>query len=342
LERRFSATPPAGHQTGGVHQEDGLKAHRIRIHQQGPASVMRYERVEVGAPGPGQVRLRHEAIGVNFIDTMFRDGTFAVALPYTPGSEGAGVVEAVGRGVGDFKIGDRVCYFYAQGAYSTARLIEANRLIRLPDDIDAIEAASFVAKGLTAWMAVRRLYRLRSDETVLIQGASGGVGALIARWARALGATVIAATGSPAKLAQVAQGADHVVLIDDPQFARRIRQIAPDGVDIVYDLVGGAAVAASVASLRDGGCVLTIGATSSRPAADPDTLADRGLQVVGDSTPQQVDGVTLAVASQELFEAYRKGVFGQIEVTRYRLAAAVQVHEDLAGRRVAGSAVLVP
>lgn len=155
----------------------------VRFYQYGPPSVLKVEEELVGSPGSGQVRLRHEAMGVNFVDTMFRDGTFAVPLPCVPGVEGAGVVEALGAGVTSLAVGDRVGYFYAPGSYASVRLINADALIRLPDDISTEQAATILAKGLTAWMGIRALYQLKAGERVLVQGASGGVGSIVSRWA---------------------------------------------------------------------------------------------------------------------------------------------------------------
>jgi NADPH2:quinone reductase len=158
----------------------------IRVYQYGPPAVLKVEEEPGGNPGQGQVRLRHEAIGVNFVDTMFREGTFTLPLPFVPGVEGAGVVEALGPGVSNLTIGDRVGCFFAPGSYASVRIISAEALIKLPDDISTEQAATILAKGLTAWMGIRAIYQLKAGEKVLVQGASGGVGLLVSRWAKAL------------------------------------------------------------------------------------------------------------------------------------------------------------
>lgn len=314
----------------------------IRVHNYGPPSAMQVEEEHLGVLAAGQVRLRQEAIGVNFVDTAFRDGTFGVPLPFVPGVEAAGVVEAVGPGVTGFAAGDRAAYFFAPGGYAAQRVIDASSLIKLPDDISTEQAAAVMAKGLTAWMGLRALHQLKAGETVLVQGASGGVGSLISRWARALGATVIGTAGSAEKLEEITSAVDHALRSDDTDLAAKVRALAPNGVDVVYEFVGRATFAASVAAVRDGGAILTIGAASGQPSIDQALLAARGIRVAGGGMPQFVKGSAVATATGELFDAYRKGVFGDIEVARYPLAEAARAHEDIAARRRAGLPILVP
>ncbi|MDB6124283.1 MAG: quinone oxidoreductase [Pedosphaera sp.] len=314
----------------------------VRFYQYGPPSVLKVEDEIVGTPGPGQVRLRHEAIGVNFVDTMFRDGTFTVPLPFVPGIEGAGIVEALGPDVTGLAVGDRVGYFFAPGSYASVRLINADALIRLPDDISSERTAAILAKGLTAWMGVRALYPLKAGEKVLVQGASGGVGSLVSLWAKALGATVIGTAGSAAKLDRVAHAIDHVFLSNDPDLPSKVRAIAPDGVDVVYELVGQATFASSLASVRNGGTIVTIGAASGEPNIDKEILAVRNIHATGGGMPQYVKGPAVATATAELFDALRKGILGEIKVTRYPLTDAARAHEDIAARRRSGSPILVP
>src|SRR5688500_13588142 len=176
----------------------------------------------IGQPGPGQVHLRHQAIGVNFVDTLFRSGAFKAPLPLAMGVEGAGVVVAVGEGVTHLQPGDRAAYFFAFGAYAQERLIDADALVKLPDVVSSELAAATFTKGLTAWMMLFGAHRLQAGETVLVHAAAGGVGSMVARWAKALGATVIASVGSKAKLDAVrAAGIEHVLLADDPRLAER-------------------------------------------------------------------------------------------------------------------------
>lgn len=314
----------------------------IRFHQYGAPDVLQVEDDDVGAPGPGQVRLRHQAIGVNFIDTAFRQGIFPVPLPAVPGVEGAGVIEAVGPGVVGIAAGDRVGYFLAPGSYASVRLINADALIRLPDDLSTEQVVTVLTKGLTAWAGLNGFHPLKAGQTVLVQGASSSVGLLISRWARALGATVIGTAGSEDKRARLAGSLDHALLSNDPDLGARIRKLAPDGVDVVYEFVGKTTFAASVAAVRDGGTIVTIGAASGQPVIDQAALASRKVKVVGGPMAQHVNGPAIATATAAVFNAYREGVFGELEVTRYPLSQAAAAHEDIAARRKLGTAILVP
>ncbi|GGY30600.1 zinc-binding dehydrogenase [Pseudoduganella albidiflava] len=320
--------------------------HQIIARETGNPSVMQYEAAaDIGNPGPGQVRLRHEAIGVNFVDTLFRSGAFKMPLPLAMGVEGAGVVVQVGEGVTNVQPGDRVAYFFAFGAYSTERLIDAQQLVRLPKEVSAESAAATFTKGLTAWMMLFGAHQLRAGETVLVHGAAGGVGSRVARWARALGATVIATAGSAAKAATVqAHGAHHVLLSDDPALASKVRELTGGrGVDVVYELVGKDTFAQSVEALRDGGHLVHVGNASGSPVVDKATLAARGIRYIQPSTGQYVgERASLERASATLFAAMRDGVFGEVTATRYPLADAVRAHEDIAARRLSGAAILVP
>lgn len=314
----------------------------IRFYEYGDPSVLKLEDERVGDPAPGQVRLRHEAIGVNFVDTAFRDGTFKAPLPAVAGVEGAGIVDAVGPGVSGIAVGDRVGYFFAPGSYAEVRLVDAGVLIKLPEDISSEQSAGILAKGLTAWMAVNALHKLRAGETVLVQTASGGVGTFVAHWARALGATVIGTVASQARLKQVRQHLEHALMFDDPDFAAKVRTIAPNGVDVVYEFVGQATFASSIAAVRDGGKIVTIGAASGQPAIDHEKLAERRIQVTGGGTPQHVNGPTLSSASAELFDLVRNGILGKIELERYPLGDAARAHRDIAARRRSGLPILIP
>jgi NADPH2:quinone reductase len=314
----------------------------IRFYRYGDPSVLTVEDEQIGDPGRGQVTLWHEAIGVNFVDTAFRDGTFKIPLPAVPGIEGAGIVKAVGSGVSGFTVGDRVAYFYAPGSYAAVRLVEAAALVNLPEDISSELSAAVLAKGLTAWMAVHALHKLRAGETVLVQTASGGVGRLVAHWAKALGATVIGTAASPSRLAQVAQNVEHAFQFDDPDFLAKLKAIAPHGVDVVYEFVGQATFTGSVAAVRDGGSILTIGAASGQPRINQDEMTRRGIRVAGGGTPQYVKGATLGIAAAELFDLVRNGILGEVEINRYPLTEAARAHADVAARRRAGSPVLIP
>lgn len=313
----------------------------IRMHRTGDPSVLVPEEEVVGAPGRGQVKLRQEAIGVNYIDTMFRSGAFGADLPFVTGVEAAGVITQAGANTDGFAVGDRVAYFFAPGAYAAERIIDIAPLVHLPDDVPSEIAAGLLTKGVTAWLAVRKLHEVRPGDRVLVQGATGGVGSLVVRWAKALGATVVA-VGSSSKLARISADADHVLGSDQANLADRIRAVAPQGVDVVYEFVGKATFAASVQSVRDGGAIFTIGAASGPPDVDQQILAARGLKVGHASAAAIVKDAMLAQAATEVFDQWRDGIFGEIELQRYRLADAAQAHADYIARKIGPNPILVP
>ncbi|PTQ07868.1 hypothetical protein CLG96_17195 [Sphingomonas oleivorans] len=313
----------------------------IRMYKAGDPSVLVTEEEEVGHPGAGQVKLRHEAIGVNFVDTMFRSGAFGAPLPFVTGVEAAGIVTELGPGVRQFEVGDRVAYFFAPGAYAAERVIDVAPLIRIPDDIATDIAAGFLTKGVTAWLAVRHLHMVKPGDTVLVQGATGGVGSLVTRWAKALGATVIA-VGSAAKLGGIAHEVDHALASDEPNLGLRIRAVTPQGVDVVYEFVGKATFPASVKAVRDGGEIFTIGAASGSPEIDQAELSARSVTVAHASAAATVKGAMLQQASTELFDRWREGIFGEIELHRYRLVDVAQAHRDIASRSIGPNPILVP
>lgn len=313
----------------------------IRMYKAGDPSVLVAEEEEVGHPGASQVKLRHEAIGLNFIDTMFRSGAFAAPLPFVSGVEAAGMITEVGPGVSQFSVGDRVAYFFAPGAYAAERLIDEAPLVRLPDDMGVDVAAGLLTKGITAWLAVRHLHKVKPGDTVLVQGATGGVGSLVARWAKALGATVIA-VGSAAKLGGIAHEVDYALASDEPDLGLRIRTVAPRGVDVVYEFVGKATFPASLKAMRDGGQIFTIGAASGSPEIDQAQLNVRSITVAHASAASTVKGAMLTQASNELFDRWREGIFGDIELHRYRLIDVAQAHRDIASRAIGPNPVLIP
>lgn len=317
---------------------------RIRIHEQGAPAVLRQETFTLAPPTAGEALIRHQAIGVNFVDTLFRDGTFKVPLPFDMGVEAAGVVEALGPGVAHLKVGDRVGYFFAPGAYADRRVIAASALIKLPSDISSEQAAGLLAKGLTAWALVKQAHAVRPGETVVVHGASGGVGALLGHWAKSLGARVIATVGSAGK-AHVVEGwgVGDVLRYDEPGLAERIKAVnGGAGVDVVYDLVGQRTLSASINALRPGGDLVHAGNASGGAVADVELLAARGIRYLQPSTPQYVNALNQDVAAAELFERFREGELGALALTRYRLEEAVLAHEAIAQRRHVGSVLLVP
>ena len=312
----------------------------IRFHQYGSPDVFKVEDDHVGPPGPGQVRLRQEAIGVNFIDTAFRTGSFPMPLPGVTGVEGAGVVDEVGPGVEDIKKGDRMAYFLSPGSYAEVRLVNVADLIRSPADLSSAQIATILTKGLTAWAALNGFHRLAAGDKVLVQGATSNVGQLVSRWAKSLGAVVIG-TGSSSKKDSIADSLDFFVPSDQPDLAARVRRIAPEGVDVVYEFVGKATFAASMAAVRDGGKIVTIGAGSGAPVIDEAELKKRNVRIVGGPLAQFVQG-SVVKATSAVFDAYRKGVFGDFKATTYLLAQAAAAHEDIGARRKSGPMILVP
>ncbi|QEL66138.1 NADPH-quinone reductase [Oryzomicrobium terrae] len=322
--------------------------HAIRFHQTGGPEVLQWEAVDVGAPGPGQVRLRHHACGLNYIDTYHRTGLYPVPLPSGIGLEGAGVVEAVGEGVQHLKIGDRVAYAGGPlGGYSEVRLIPADRLVRLPDAISFETGAAMMLQGLTTAYLLRRTYRVQPGDNVLIHAAAGGVGLIACQWAKALGATVIGTTSSEEKAALArAHGADHVILYTKEAVAPKVRELTGgEGVAVAYDGVGKDTFWASLDSLRPLGMMVSFGnASGAVPAFEALELTNRGSLFftrpkLADYTGKRADLEALAT---ELFDVVLSGKV-KIEVKQtYALKHAAQAHRDLEARKTVGSTVLIP
>jgi NADPH2:quinone reductase len=313
----------------------------VKYSQWGGPSVLRLEEENVRAPSTGEVLVKQDAIGVNFVDTMFRDGTFKVGLPAVAGVEGAGVVEAIGKGVTRFAAGDRVAYFFVPGSYAASRVVKEEVLVKLPADVSTETAAAFLTKGLTAWMAMNAMAKPSGSDLVLVQGATGGVGNLLARWLRSRGFKVIG-TGSRHKLAELEQVVDHAFAYETFGLDEYIRALAPRGVDIAYELVGAATFTSTVGAIRDGGTIAVIGAASGGPVIDETELNQRRVRLVRGSTSQHVTNDNLQYAADELFEAWRNGVFGAINARKYPLSEAQQAHADILERRHGGPMVLVP
>lgn len=314
----------------------------ILIRELGDASVLRYETRAIPALGPHDVLVRQEAIGVNFIDTMVRSGRYPAALPTVLGFEAAGVVEALGSDHLPFALGDRVGYFFAPNAYADYNVVDASALVALPDDITTTQAAAFLTKGMTAWMGLRALHSLKAGESILVQGASGNVGAMVMRWARHLGATVIGVAGSEQKLSAVAKVAALALVSSDAHFMDKVRALQPHGVDVVYDFVGGATFPSSLAAVRNGGKILTIGAAAGEPWINQDEVAARSIQVRGGGTPQYVTPANQSAVAAELFAAIRHGIFDDIDLSTHLLKDARVVHDMIDARLLLGIPVLLP
>ena len=318
-------------------------AHRIRIHQTGGPEVLQYEDFDVGEPGPGQVRLVQEAAGINFVDTQFRDGVYPATLPLTLGVEGAGIIDAVGSGVADLQVGDHVGYWLAFGSYAEMRLIEADKLVKLPGGMSSEQAAATFTKGLSAWAMVKRAHVVKPGETVLVHAASGAVGSLCASWAQALGADVIATVGSPHKAAWLRKrGLDKVLDPSDSEFVATVMTMTDGrGVDVVYELVGAATFEKSLAALRPGGDLVHFGNASGPPRVDAAALAVRSIVYTKPNTVDFVNSrAVLREASDDLWSAFENRILAPLPVNRYALREARRAHEDIKARRVVGSMVL--
>jgi len=318
----------------------------VTFHETGGPEVLRVEPAEVGDPGPGEVRLRHEAVGLNFADTYFRTGLYPAPLPAGIGVEAAGVVEAVGSGVAGLDEGDRVAYTGSPlGAYSTARLVPADCLIRLPEGIDAEIAAASTMRGLTAAYLLRRIAPgLTSGDTVLLHAAAGGVGQIVSQWARLLGLTVIGTVSSDAK-ADVAKayGCAHTIVYPREDVADRVREITDGvGVPVVYDSIGATTYAGSLASLRRRGLLVCFGTASGPvPPIDAMQLAVAGSVFV--TRPALADYIADPAERSALAgELHDHLLAGRIRVDvnqRYALDDAVQAHRELESGRTTGSSV---
>ena len=319
----------------------------IRYHQQGGPEVLQYEDLAVGEPGPGQVRIRHTAIGVNFVDTYQRSGLYPMQLPQVAGNEGAGVVEAVGPNVSELKKGDRVAYTGLPGSYCESRVVPADRMVKLPQGISDEQAASMMLKGLTVHYLIHSTYPVKKGETVLWHAAAGGVGLIACQWLKALGVTIIATAGSDDKTALAkAHGATHVINYRKEKFVERVKALTDGkGVPVVYDGVGKDTWEGSLDCLRPRGYLVSFGnASGAVTSFNPGMLAGKGSlfltrPTLGHHIATRAELVERATA---LFDIVKSGKV-KIETTaRYKLADAQTAHRDLEGRKTTGSVVLIP
>ncbi|MDT8443492.1 MAG: quinone oxidoreductase [Desulfuromonadales bacterium] len=321
----------------------------IRLYETGGPEVMRWEEVEIGKPGPGEVHLRQTAVGLNFIDIYHRTGLYPLGeLPATPGMEAAGVVVATGEGVEDVSQGDRVAYAgLPPGAYAEQRLIPAHRLVRLPDAISDQQAAGMMLQGMTAQYLLRRTYRIKKGDTILFHAAAGGVGLIACQWARHLGATVIGTVGSPEKAALAkAHGCDYPLLYREEDWVSRVKEITDGkGVSVVYDSVGRDTFMKSLDCLRPLGMLVSFGQASGPVTAfDPGILAAKGSLFLTRPTlmTYTAERDDLLTSAAELFEVVQSGAV-KIEVNQtYPLCEVAQAHKDLEARKTKGSTVLIP
>jgi NADPH2:quinone reductase len=325
-----------------------MKTKAIRIHEYGGPEVLHYEEVEIPEPGEGEVRVRHTAIGLNFIDTYHRIGLYPLPLPTGLGSEAAGVVEAVGAGVTEVETGDRVVYTGRPAdSYSEARNFPASQLVPIPGDLSDEVAAAVLLKGLTAWYLLRRSYAVQPGDPILLHAAAGGVGSIASQWANHLGAMVIGVVSTDAKAElALSQGCHHIIMADNDDIAAAVRELTGgEGVAAVYDSVGKDTFVSSLDSLRPHGVMVTFGNASGPvdPFAPAMLAARHSLYVTRPILFDFIDTrERLLAASDELFTVIANGV-AKISVNQhYALKDAAQAHRDLEARKTTGSTVLLP
>jgi NADPH2:quinone reductase len=321
----------------------------VRVHKHGGPEVLTFEQIEVGQPGPGQIKVRNHACGVNYIDTYFRMGMYPspVGLPFVSGNEGAGEVIAVGPGVTDIKVGDRVGYVTALGGYSQERLMPADRAVKLPDSITYEQAAAMMLKGMTAQYLLRRTYKVEKGSTILVHAAAGGVGVILCQWGAALGATVIGTVGSEdkAKIAK-ANGAHHTILYRNEDFAAKVKEITGGKLcDVVYDGIGKSTFPASLDCIRPLGMFASFGSASGPiEAFNINILQTKGSLFATRPT------LNTYVAKREDLLATAKDLFdmvtsGKVKIPvnqKYPLKDAAKAHQDLESRGTTGSSILIP
>ncbi|GGU51554.1 quinone oxidoreductase [Pseudomonas laurentiana] len=321
----------------------------VRFYETGGPEVLRYEDAEVGEPGPGHVRLRQVAVGLNYADTYFRNGTYPIPMPNGMGVEAAGVVQAVGEGVTNVAVGDRVTYtgfLNTLGAYCTDRLIGAAALIKLPETIAFETAAAMTMRGLTSAYLMRRLYDFKPGDTILLHAAAGGVGLIVSQWARLLGINVIGTVSTEAK-AEVAKahGCTHTINYSHEDVAKRVRELTDGlGVNVVFDSVGKNTFMASLDALKRRGLMVCVGTASGTiPPFDPQILAMKGsLHLTRPALADYIaDPAEKADLAGELFDHVSSGRI-KIEINQhYALHDAVQAHRDLEARKTTGSSIFV-
>jgi len=319
--------------------------HAIQIHQTGGPDVLQWEEVDVADPGPGQVRLRQEAAGLNYIDVYHRTGLYPQPLPFIPGVEGAGIVDAIGEGVTSLRPGDRVAYAGPIGGYAEQRLIDAERLVKLPDSISAEQAAAMMLQGMTAHMLLRSVHRVVPGETILIHAAAGGVGLIVCQWAKALGATVIGTVGSDekAELAR-AHGCDHPIVYTRQDFVTEVARIT-DGakLPVVYDSIGRDTFMQSLDCLAPRGMMVSFGnASGPVDPFPPGMLAQKGSLFLTRPTLYHYIAARseLETAARDLFDEVENGTV-KIEINqRFALKDAAEAHRSLEARTTTGSTIL--
>ena len=322
--------------------------HAIRVHEYGGPDVLKWEEVKVGEPGPGEVRIKQTAIGLNFIDIYLRTGLYPQpSFPFIPGMEGAGIVTAVGEGVRDLKVGRRVAYAGPAGAYAEERLIAADRVVKIPSEVSDETAAAIMLKGMTAQYLLRRTYKVERDTTLLLHAAAGGVGLIACQWAHSLGATVIGTVGSAGKaLIARAHGCDHVINIREEDLVAKVKDYTKGkGVDVVYDSIGKETFPASLDCLKPLGTWVSFGQSSGPvPEFKITLLSQKGSLFatrpsLNDYTRSRKD---LVATANDLFEVIGESKVKIAVNQTYPLVEAARAHHDLESRLTTGSTVLLP
>ncbi len=320
----------------------------VRVHKLGGPEVLTYEQIDIGQPGPGQIRIRQRACGINYIDTYYRSGLYpAPSLPFVAGNEGAGDVVAVGEGVKDLKVGDRVAYVVTLGGYAEERLLPADRVVKLPDAISYEQAAGMMLKGMTVRYLLRRTFKVEKGTALLLHAAAGGVGLIASQWARYLGATVIGTVGSKEKAALAkTHGCHHTILYREEDFVARVKDITAGKLcDVVYDGVGKDTFPASLDCLHPLGMFVSFGnASGSIEAFNPSILQQKGSLFM--TRPTLVHYIAsrddLLTTANDLFNVVAGGAV-KIPVNQtYPLKDAVKAHRDLESRKTTGSSILIP
>ncbi len=319
--------------------------HAIRFYQTGGPEVMKWEMFDPGMPGPGQVLVRHRAVGLNYIDVYHRNGTYPVSLPATPGMEAAGIVEDVGSGVDDFRPGDRVAYATGpMGAYAESRIMPADRLVHVPQGISDDQAAAMMLQGLTAQYLLRRTYPVKAGDTILVHAAAGGVGLLLCQWAKHLGATVLGTVGSEDKAAlALANGCDHAILYRRENFHQRVMELTQGSkVQVVYDSVGRDTFDQSLDCLAPLGMMVSFGQSSGMiPPFDISQLGARGSLFLTRPSlmAYTANRSDLLKGADELFKMVATEKLKVSVRQRYPLKEAVQAHVDLEARKTTGATI---
>lgn len=316
----------------------------IRVHAAGGPDVLSWESVEVGPPGPGELRVRHTAIGINYIDVYHRSGLYAQPLPFIPGVEGAGIVEAVGPGVTSFQCGARVAYAMLPGSYAEARIVPADRVLELPDEVSDEVAASMMFRGMTVEFLLRRCYEVGAGDWVLWHAAAGGVGTIAIQWLKTLGATVIGTAGSAEKRSlALSLGADYIIDYRSSDWVQQVREVTGGrGVDVVYDGVGRDTCVPSLDCLKPRGHLVTFGnASGPVPPFDPLILMRKGsIHFTRPSFAHYIaTRADLEQSAASVFDMIERFAVSPSIGGRYALADAAVAHRDLEARRTCGSLV---